>query len=578
MPRGKPLLGLPTVVIAALIAAPAALTATEGISTVAGNGTQCTTASTTGCDDGGAATSAELNGPQGVSALPGGGFLIADTLDDEIDEVSSKGVVTVVAGDGSACADPTAASDPCGDGGKATSAQLNGPRGVAALPGGGFLIADFGDNRVREVSPSGIISTVAGDGTQADSGDGGAATAAAVELPRSLALLPGGGFLIAAHGGCLVREVASDGKISTVAGDGTCGFSGDGGDATDAELDYVTDVAALSDGGFLLVESVADVIREVSPSGIINIVAGIKDQRGDTGDGGPATSAEVDQPRGLAVLRDGGFIFAEEGGNQVRMVSPKGIITTIAGDGTAGFKGDGGSATAAELDGPEGVALMPSGGFLIADTSNQRIRYVAAGPPTAAISAPRSNVSRLLVARGADIRTTFSCTENPVGPGLASCNDNQGRHTRSGGRGRLRTKRLGRFTYTVEARSTDGQTATAHLAYSVVRPLKTSIESRRARVHDGQLVIALGCNLTLPAGCAGRLLLTVSPGAAGNSKRIVAARGVYELRAHRGELTLTLTRAATRLLAAVPKHRLLVTVEAEPRSERPVRRVITLLG
>jgi glucose/arabinose dehydrogenase len=159
----------------------------------------------------------------GVAAMPDGGYLIADAGNDRVRRVFADGTINTVAGSGNV--------GDSGDGGPATAADFRDPLGVAALPDGGFLVADGLAGRVRRVSPDGTITTVAGNGTRGLSGDGGAATAAELFDPRGLAVMPDGGFLIA-DGDYVVRRVFPDGKITTVAGTGTPGFSGDGGPAT----------------------------------------------------------------------------------------------------------------------------------------------------------------------------------------------------------------------------------------------------------------------------------------------------------------------------------------------------------
>ena len=180
---------------------------------------------------------------------------------------------------------------------------------------------------------------------------------------------------IADAGAHRIRLVAPDGVISTVAGTGAQGSGGDGGPATQAQLDEPHAVVALPDGGFLIADAGAGRVRRVSPTGTITTVAG-NGTRGLAGDGGPATAAEIYDPNGVAVMPDGGFLIAD-GDYVVRRVSPTGIITTVAGTGVPGSAGDGGPATEAQLNLPYSVAVAPDGGFLIADTGNKRVRRVS---------------------------------------------------------------------------------------------------------------------------------------------------------------------------------------------------------
>jgi hypothetical protein len=320
--------------------------------------------------DGGPAIEAALNNPAGVAVLPDGGYLIADAGNDRVRRVFPDGTIKTVAGTGN--------YGFTGDGGPATAANLQDPLGLAVLPDGGFLIADAAADRVRQVSATGIITTVAGNGTRGLSGDGGPATAAEIDDPNGLAVLPDGGFLIAA-GDSVVRRVSPSGTISTVAGTGTPGFSGDGGPATAAQLGFAYSVAVTSDGGFLIADTGNRRIRRVSPNGIITTATGTGVQ-GSSGDGGAATAAELDFPTGVVTTPDGGFLIADWFGNRVRWVSPTGVITTVAGTGTQSLfvNGDGGPATAANIAMPFAVAATPSGGFVFTDGS-YAVRLVDAG-------------------------------------------------------------------------------------------------------------------------------------------------------------------------------------------------------
>ncbi|MHB1889723.1 MAG: NHL domain-containing protein, partial [Acidimicrobiales bacterium] len=297
--------------------------------------------------------------------------------------------------------------------------ELFDPSGLALSSNGDLYIADSGNNRIRMVSPSGVITTVAGTGVAGFSGDGGPATQAELSFPTAIALSSTGALLIADGGNRRVREVSPTGTITTVAGNGTLGLSGDGGPATQAGLSEPLGVAA-GPGGIYVADAWNDVVRRILPSGVIETVAGAADGlqfpvavalnaagdifvadwsnrvievtpsgaartvagtgvAGFSGDGGPAVKAELDRPSGLAVAPNGDLYIADSGNNRVRMVSPNGIITTIAGTGVAGFSGDGGPAVKAELNDPEGLAIGPGGGLYIADSHNQRIREVLPG-------------------------------------------------------------------------------------------------------------------------------------------------------------------------------------------------------
>jgi hypothetical protein len=213
-------------------------------------------------------------------------------------------------------------------------------------------------------STANTIFTAAGNGSQGFGGDGGQAVAATLSLPTGLALTHDSGVVIADSGNSRIRNVSAGDVITTIAGTGTIGFSGDGGPAKAAQISAAGGLAVLADGAVVIADTGNDRIRVVS-TGVITTIAG----------GGAAT---LEALAGVAATPDGGFLIADSGNNRIRKVSPAGIITTVAGVGTAGFSGDGGSALAAQLDDPLGVTPAPGGGFYIADTLNDRIRFVAA--------------------------------------------------------------------------------------------------------------------------------------------------------------------------------------------------------
>ncbi len=330
--------------------------------------------------DGGSATAAQLNVPSGVAATADGGFLIADSSNHRVRKVSSTGTITTVAG--------TGVAGSSGDAGPATSAQLRFPIAVAVTADGGYLISEQLGNRIRKVSSTGTISTVAGTGVAGFSGDGGAATSAELSNPIGVAATADGGFLIADFSNSRIRKVSSSGTISTVAGTGggcapSTAACGDGGAATAAQLSSPSGVAATADGGFLIADLGIHRVRKVAAAGTITTVAGTG-TGGYNGDNQLATAANLSGPTGVATTADGGFLVAE-GSHRVRRVSAGGTITTLAGTGTAcspttGPCGDGGPATAARLNGPFAAAAAADGDFLIADTGTHRIREVDGAP------------------------------------------------------------------------------------------------------------------------------------------------------------------------------------------------------
>jgi uncharacterized repeat protein (TIGR01451 family) len=238
----------------------------------------------------------------------------------------------------------------------------------------------------------GDISTYAGNGTAGFSGNGGPATSASLYYPDGVALDSSGNLYIADTWNNRVRKVSTSGTISTVAGNGTAGFSGDGGPATSASLRYPDGIALDSSGNLYIADTSNMRVRKVSTSGTISTVAGNDTEPGFSGDGGPATSASLSYPRGVALDFSGNLHIADTDNERVRKVSTSGTISTVAGSGTAGFSGDGGPAASASLNDPYGVALDSSGNLYIADTYNHRIRKVDAGVAKAIISA--RNVSQ----------------------------------------------------------------------------------------------------------------------------------------------------------------------------------------
>ena len=318
--------------------------------------------------DGGPATAARLLAPAGVALDPAGNLYIADTADHRIRKVTPGGTISTYAGSGN--------FGFSGDGGPATAAELNFPRDVALDPAGNLYIADSGNSRIRKVSPGGTISTYAGSGSRGFSGDGGPAAAAQLNNPVGMALDPAGNLYIADITNNRIRKVTSGGTISTYAGSGSFGFSGDGGPATDAQLGVPVGVALDPAGNLYIADHDNGRIRKVTSGGTISTYAG-SGSRGLSGDGGPATAAQLYSPHGVALDTAGNLYIADS--NRIRKVTPGGTISTYAGTGTGPFSGDGGPATAAQLSSPAGVALDLTGNLYIADDGNYRIRKVTPG-------------------------------------------------------------------------------------------------------------------------------------------------------------------------------------------------------
>jgi uncharacterized protein (TIGR03437 family) len=339
------------------------------ISTAAGNGTSGFSG------DSGMAISAELDYPTGVAVDSAGNLFIADTFNARIRKVTPAGTISTVAGNGTLGFS--------GDGGSPTSAELRLPDGVAVDSAGNIFIADETNNRIRKVTAAGTISTVAGNGTAGFSGDGGFATSAELFEPGGIAVDGAGNLFIADSMNNRIRKVTPAGTISTVAGNGVQGFSGDSGPALLAELDQPSGVALDSAGNLFIADLMNSRVRKVTLAGTITTVAG-SGAFGFSGDNGPAISASLAEPWGVAVDGAGDLFIVDSGNQRIRMVTPAGTISTVAGNGTAGFSGDSATATLAELRGPQYVVVDGAGNVFIADTNNNRVRKLTATAAAAA--------------------------------------------------------------------------------------------------------------------------------------------------------------------------------------------------
>lgn len=335
--------------------------------------------------DGGPATSASLSNPEGVVVDSAGNVYFADKGNYAVREVNTGGIINTVAGPGSLIF-----GAPLGDGGPATSASFSWTNslfvGMAIDAAGNVYISDSGHGRVRRINASGIISTVAGNGAPGSGGDGGPAINASLFAPAGIVLDKAGNLYIADPSVGRVRKVDTSGNISTVAGTGTVGYSGDGGQATSAQILPPIGLAVDSKGNLYIAESGAGVphVRKVDASGIITTFAGSGSSAGFAGDGGPAINAQLNSLAGLAVDAAGNLYIADAGNYRVRKVDTSGIITTVAGAGQIdlGGNGDGGSPTSAALQ-PSGLAFDAAGNLYVADRSAGRIRKIAFGiaPP-----------------------------------------------------------------------------------------------------------------------------------------------------------------------------------------------------
>jgi sugar lactone lactonase YvrE len=416
--QGKSLKSLVKVSALSLFLAAAVASAQTGplangyIYTYAGNGIQGYSG------DGGAASTAELSWPRGVSLDAGGNLYIADTSNDRIRRVdAASGIVTTVVG---------GTQGSSGDGGPAISAELSYPEGVTSDAAGNLYIADTLNNRIRKVdAATGIITTVAGNGTGGFGGDGGLATNALLDVPAAVALDTSGDIYVADTGNNCIRRVdAITGIIITVAGDGNAGFSGDGGPATKAELTTPFGIAVDASGNLYIPGDLR--IREVSAAtAIITTIAGNGIQ-GYSGDGGPAVDAEFWDTEGVTVDTSGNLYIADTADGTIRRVSAAtGIIITVAGDGVDGYGGDGGPTTSAELHYPEDAALDGAGNLYIADTWNNRVRVVRPNTPEITTNTTLTAVSTTLTV-GQTLTLTATVTQASGGTPAGTVTFNNG--------------------------------------------------------------------------------------------------------------------------------------------------------
>ena len=328
------------------------------ISTIAGTGVSGF------AGDGAAAAGARLSTPEGVAVDPSGNIYIADTGNSRIRILNAGGTIS------------TSVGGAIGAGGLAVQAFLSKPSGVVRDSAGNTYVSDAGNQLVRKVTSTGLIASVAGTGSAGFSGDGGSATAAQLSAPQQLALDRAGNLFIADSGNARIRKVDTAGNITTVAGTGSTGSTGDSGPAGSAQIGIPYGIAVDASGNLYLSDVIHHVVRKVDSSGNISTIAGTGAQ-GYSGDNGPAASAKLYYPASLAVDGSGNLYIADTDNSRVRMVAAaSGNITTVAGNGVFGFGGDGSKATTALLYYPYGVAVDAAGNLYIADYNNERIRQV----------------------------------------------------------------------------------------------------------------------------------------------------------------------------------------------------------
>lgn len=317
--------------------------------------------------DGRSATSASLANPVGVARDTKGNIYIGDSYNCRIRKVSKSGMITTFAG--------TGVCGFSGEGGPATAAMISNPVGIT-VHNGYVLFADQGNNRIREITPAGIIASIAGNGTQGYSGDGGAASNASLFAPSAVTVdATTGRIFIADSANYVIRMVDTSGIIHTVAGNHTAGFSGDGGQATSAEIAYTYDVRTDAHGNLYIADFGNSRVRKVNSSGVITTYAG-NGMAGNAGSGGPATSASIGSVQGIFL--SGTSLYISTGSNIWAVTQTTQTINIVAGSATGarGFDGDGNSALSALFAGTWEMASDGAGGLLVADELNARIRRI----------------------------------------------------------------------------------------------------------------------------------------------------------------------------------------------------------
>ena len=343
----------------------------QQITTIAGTG------GTGFSGDGGAATQATFNDPVWVTSDPSGNLYIADQNNNRIRRIDTKGIITTVAGNGN--------PGFSGDGGPALQASINLPTGVCTDAAGNLYINDLSNFRVRKVDASGNITTVAGNGVKASTGDGGPATQASMYLPIRCAVDSLGNLYITDQGAHKIRKIDPSGTISTFAGTGAhlgvpADFSGDGGPAIAADLNNPTAIALDPAGNVYFSDQFNQRIRKIDKSGIITTIAGVG-AAGYSGDNVAATGAAINYPGAIVVDQNGDIYFCDSANNRIRKIS-NGIVTTVAGNGVAAFAGDNGPANTASLNNPFGLAMDAAGNLYIDDISDSHIRKVSGAAVT----------------------------------------------------------------------------------------------------------------------------------------------------------------------------------------------------
>ena len=379
------------------------------ITTVAGTGTSGYTG------DGSAATAARLDQPADVetSYTVEGAYYVVDAASHVVRRIGPGGVIRTIAGNGTA--------GYSGDGGPATAAQLSNPKSVDIDHAGNIYISDYDNNVIRKVSSTGIITTFAGNGSFGYSGDGGQATAAELNGAWGLETDASGNVYISDVDNNVIRKVdKTTGVITTYAGNGTGTFAGDGGQATAASLNSPTSISLDDNGNLYILDHHNNRIRKVNASGVIRTIAG-NGSTGFSGDGGPATAARLRIAWGIDADDMGNVYFSDEGNRRIRKIDTSGTIRTVVGTGSTGYTGDGGPATAARIGSlVEGLGLDSRGNLYVADQNNHVVRYVTnvTNYPPSFPNGPTINFSICAGSDGLPLNEDIRVRDNNIGQTL----------------------------------------------------------------------------------------------------------------------------------------------------------------
>lgn len=360
--------------------------------------------------DGGPATAASINAIYGQMATDNAGNIyFTDQFNNRIRRIDiSTGTITTVAGTGT--------FGFTGDGGPAISAQFYNPCGIAINTAGDIYIADTYNYRIRRIS-SGTITTICGNGSATSTGDGGLATAATINSPGHLYIDAVGNIFITEFYGNRVRKIATTGSITTICGDGSNSNSGDGGLATAAKIGVPWAITGDAGGNIYLASYLSPYVRKIATNGTITAFAGISGSPGFSGDGGSANVAQLGSVTGLGSNNAGDIFIADSLNHRIRRVAASGTITTLAGIGTAGFGGDGGSAISATLGAPNGGIAVKGCTLYFIDAANARIRKIVGTTPT--ITAVSSTTNYICVGGSATLTASGASyyNWNPGGGG-----------------------------------------------------------------------------------------------------------------------------------------------------------------